>query len=44
MMARRQDFAAEIRRAVERVAIVRQAALARLSDDDAGVSDMMNRR
>jgi hypothetical protein len=44
MMKRRQDFATEIELAVDRVAIVRQAALARLSDDDAGVSDMMNGR
>lgn len=44
MIRRRQEFAAELRHAVDRVAIVRQAAMARLSDDDAGVSDMMNRR
>lgn len=37
----RQEFATEIQGAVDRVTIVRRAALARLSDDEAGVSSVI---
>ena len=41
---RRQEFADELRHAVQRVAIVRGAALARLGDQNAGVADAMRGR
>ncbi len=41
---RRAEFAAELAGAVERVAIVRRAALARLSDDGAGVGTVLGKR
>lgn len=41
LQQRRQEFAAQLQAAVDRVAIVRRAALARLTDDEAGVSGAM---
>lgn len=44
LLRRRREFAAELQGAVDRVAIVRRAALARLSDDSAGVSSVIGGR
>jgi glycerol-3-phosphate O-acyltransferase len=40
LRARREEFAAELQAAVDRVATIRRAALARLTDDGAGVASV----